>query len=227
LPDSSFYASFYENFHRKYEGFDNLDKAWRSLKEKTARFIINNPNIKKEDRILSIGCGLGLIEMALLQEGYHKLEISEVSEAPLRWILPLMPSGSTHIGFFPDCIPHNNKYNTILLASVEYFLDDVEFSRLLHAVHERLQSGGLCILISWSFYDGPLPQRLVIGFKDLIRLLLDKAGIKSRGQLWGYIRRPAEYHNIVRNAGFTGLRDGMLDTNTRWNTYWIEAIKNK
>lgn len=227
LPDSSFYASFYENFHRKYRGFDDLDQSWVSLKHQAAGFIINNPKIKKGDRILSIGCGLGLIEMVLLQEGFLKLEITEVSEAPLRWVLPLVPSENVHIGVFPDCIPHNEKYNFVLLASVEYFLDNAEFSSLLRSVHERLLPGGMCLLISWSFDTlRLLPQRLVVGIKDFVRLVLEKAGVRTRGQFWGYVRRPEEFYLAMGTAGFTHLRDGTLDTNTRWNTYWIEAMKN-
>jgi len=226
LPDSSFYAAFYENFHRKYRGFDGLDQSWVSLKRQTAGLIIDNPKIKKGDRILSIGCGLGLIEMALLQEGFLKLEITEVSEAPLRWIMPLVPAENVHIGFFPDCISHNDKYGLILLASVEYFLDDVEFSSLLRSVHERLLPGGMCMFISWSFDTLRLPKRLVMRCNDLVRHVMDKAGVRGRGQFWGYIRRPEEFHLAMGAAGFRNLRDGTLNTNTRWDTYWIEATKN-
>ncbi len=226
LPDSSFYTSFYENFHQKYDGFDDLDQSWVSLKRQTAGLIINNPKINKSDRILSIGCGLGLIEMALLQEGFLKLEITEVSEVPLRWVLPLVPSENVHIGFFPDCISHNEKYDFILLASVEYFLDDVEFSSLLCSVYERGLPGGTWLLIGWSFDTMSLTQRVSAGIKDLVRLVLDKVGIRKRGQLWGYLRRPKEIHRAMRVAGFTHLRDGTLDTDTRWDTYWIEATKN-
>lgn len=226
LPDSSFYASFYENFHRKYRGVDDLDQSWVSLKRQAAGLITNNPKIKKSDRILSIGCGLGLIERVLFQEGFLNVEITEVSEAPLRWVLPLLPSENVHVGFFPDCIPHNDKYDFVLLASVEYFLDDVEFSSLLRSVHNRLLPGGMCLLISWSFDTMCLSQRLTAGIKNLVRLMIDKAGIKPRGQFWGYIRRPEEFHRAMAAAGFKHFRDATLDTNTRWDTYWIEATKN-
>jgi len=226
LPDSSFYSCFYENFHRKYRGVDDLDQSWVSLKRQAAGLITNNPKIKKNDRILSIGCGLGLIEMVLLQEGFLKLEITEVSEESLRWILPLVPSENAHIGFFPDCIPHNDKYDFVLLASVEYFLDDVELKKLLRAVHERLLPGGICMLISWSFDNMRLPWSLVAVIKDFARLIIDKVGVKSRGQFWGYIRRPEEFHRAMGATGFKYLRDGTLATNTRWDTYWIEATKN-
>lgn len=226
LPDSSFYENFYDNFHRKYSCFDDLDQSWVSLKRQVARWIISNSKIRKTDRILSVGCGLGLIEMVLLQEGFLKLEITEVSEVPLRWILPLVPVENVHIGFFPDCISHNEKYDFVLLAGIEYFLDDVEFSKLLYSVHERLLPGGMCMLISWSFDTTRLPKRLVTGFKYLVRHVIDRAGLRTRGQFWGYIRRPEEFYRAMSAAGFTHICDGTLDTNTNWDTYWIEATKN-
>jgi hypothetical protein len=226
LPDSSFYASFYENFHQKYHGFDDLDQSWVSLKRQAAGLIINHPNINKNDRILSVGCGLGLIELALLQEGFLNLEITEVSGTPLRWILPSIPSENVHIGFFPECLPHKNKYRFILLASVEYFFNKVEFLRLLGAVHDRLLPGGRCMLISWSFDTSSQMQRMITGTKDFLHLIVDKIGIVTRGQFWGYIRRPEEFRQAMSSAGFTKVCDGTLDTNTHWDTYWIEAAKN-
>jgi 2-polyprenyl-3-methyl-5-hydroxy-6-metoxy-1,4-benzoquinol methylase len=226
LPDSSFYTAFYEILHGKYRGFDDLDQSWVSLKRQVAGLVKNNPKVRKGDRILSIGCGLGLIEMELMQAGFLRLEITEVSEAPLRWVRPLVPSENVHIGLFPDCIPHNEKYDFVLLAGVEYFLDDVEFSNLLRSVHNRLLPGGMCMLISWSFDTMPLSHRLIEGIKDFVRHVIYKVIGKTRGQFWGYIRRPEAFHRAMRNTGFTHLHDGMLDTNTCWDTYWIEATKN-
>lgn len=227
LPDSSFYTSFYEALHRKYKGFDDLDQTWVSLKLQTAGLIINNPKIKKSGRIISIGCGLGLIETALLKNGFSCLEITEVSEAPLRWILPSFSSEKVHIGLFPDCIPHSEKYDVVLLASVEYFLDDAQFSSLLRSVHDRLLPGGLCMLISWSFDNMSLRQRLSAGVNDVVRYIMDKSGVRKRGQFWGYNRHPDEFRRAMEAVGFIDLRDGTLDTNTAWDTYWIEATKQK
>ena len=114
----------------------------------------------------------------------------------------------------------------MLLSGVEYFLDEIEFLRMLRYVHERLLPGGMCMLISWSFDTTRLSQRFMAGIKDLARHVIEMAGVRTRGQFWGYIRRPEEFHRVISAAGFTHLRDGTLDTNSRWDTYWIEATKN-
>jgi SAM-dependent methyltransferase len=226
LPDSSFYNRFYELLHQKYQGVDDLNQSWVSLKRQVAGLIINNPKIQQGDRILSIGCGLGVIEMVLLQEGFLNVEITEVSEAPLRWIQQLLPSKNVHVGFFPDCVPHDEKFDLVLLASVEYFLDNVELLSLLRSVHNRLLPGGTCLLVSWSLDIVRLPQRLILRVKELIRCLIDKEAGKNCGQFIGYFRRPVEFRRAMRAAGYVHYRDGMLDTETHWDTYWIEATKN-
>jgi SAM-dependent methyltransferase len=225
LPDSSFYTRFYEILHQKYSGVDDLDQSWVSLKRQVAGLVTNSPKIKKSDRILSIGCGLGLIEMVLLQEGFLNVEITEVSETPLRWVRPLFPSENVHVGFFPDCIPHNEKFDLVLLASVEYFLKNAELLNLLRSVHNRLLPGGTCLLVSWSSDIMNLPQHLMSRAKDLIRPLIYKKAGKRYGQFIGYLRRPAEFRRVMQAAGYFHYHDGMLDTKTDWNTYWIEATK--
>ena len=226
LPDPSFYARFYEILHQKYRGVDDLDQSWVSLKRQVAGLITNNPKIKKSDRILSIGCGLGVIEMALLQEGFLNVEITEVSEAPLRWVRTLLPSENVHVGFFPDCIPHNEKFDLVLLASVEYFLNSIELLKLLRSVHNRLLPGGTCLLVSWSFDIMPLAQRLILRLKNLVRPLIYKEAGRHYVQFIGYFRRPVEFRRAMRAAGYVDCRDGMLDKKTHWDTYWIEATKN-
>jgi SAM-dependent methyltransferase len=225
LPEASFYDSFYEIFHKKYKNIDDLDPSWVSLKRQAADFIIHNPNIKKSDRILSIGCGLGLMEMMLLKEGFSNLEVTEVSEAPLRWIRSLIPPENVHVGFFPDCVPSEKRYDFILLAGVEYFLDEAQFLSLLRSVHESLLPGGVCMILSWSSDILNPVQRLFTGTKELIQNIMQRCGIRQRGQFWGYLRRPDEFRRALEAAGFRDLRDGTLDTKTMWNTYWIEAVK--
>jgi 2-polyprenyl-3-methyl-5-hydroxy-6-metoxy-1,4-benzoquinol methylase len=226
LPDPSFYARFYEILHQKYRDVDDLDASWLNLKRQVAGLITNNPKIKKGDRILSVGCGLGIIEMALLQEGFLNIEITEVSEAPLRWVRPLFPLKNVHVGFFPDCILHNEKFDVVFLASVEYFLEKEELFNLLRAVHDKLLPGGTCLLVSWSFDIMSFSSHLILRAKDFLRPLLYKEAGRRYGQFIGYFRRPAEFRRAIRSAGFKQVRDGMLDTKTNWNTYWIEATKN-
>jgi len=228
LPDASFYTSFYEALHRKYKGMHDLDPTWVSLKSRIAEFIANHPRIKKGGRTISVGCGLGLIEMALVKEGFAHLEITEVSQEPLYWSLPSFPPENVHIGFFPDCICHREKYDLVLLIGVEYFLNEAEFSNLLRAAHERLLPGGICLLVSWSFDTMSPSQRLWARVKDSVRYRMDRLGIKKCGQFWGYVRRLDEFRRPLAAAGFTDLREGILrDAKASWNAYWIEATKNE
>ncbi len=225
LPDSSFYTRFYELLHHKCRSIDDLDQSWVRLKRQVAGLIINNPEFKKSDRILSVGCGLGLIEMVLLQEGFCNVEITEVSETPLKWVRPLLPVKNVHVGFFPDCIPHNEKYDLVLLISVEYFLNKKELLNLLRSVHDRLMPGGACLLVSWSFDIVSFPDRLLLKIKDYVRQWIYMKKEHHKVQFIGYLRLPSEFRRAMRAAGYVNCRDGMLDKETHWNTYWIRGNK--
>ena len=220
LPDADFYSRFYECLFQRYGSVDELDPEWISLKSRTGSFIVDRVGIAQAQRILSIGAGLGLIEMALLRAGYIGLELTEVSRAPLRWIQGEISPEKVHTGLFPACLPDDSTYDFALLSSVEYFLDDRQLESMLDAVRERLTPGGTCFIVSWSI-ETPRPlSRLWLGAKDFARYLMEVSRIRHRGQFWGYVRRPQELGRSMKNAGFTGVCDGNIDTGTRWETYW-------
>ena len=166
---------------------------------------------------------LGIIEKILLESGYRNLEITEVSEDPLVWLKQEILPDKVHIGNFPDCLPDNRVYDLIYLCSVEYFFNQQELTSMLKKVKARLAAGGKCLLISWSFEDFNLTQRINAALKDSAKFMLEKFGLKPRGQFWGYLRTRKEFREVMRDAGFSGVNDGLLEKKTRWDTYWIEG----
>lgn len=224
LPDASFYDSFYKAFHEKYEKFDDLDRDWIRLKRKMAEWVMDHPRLRKESRVISVGCGVGVMEKAFLDAGFTNLEITEVSEAPLKWIAPFIPAEKMHVGFFPDNLPHDDKFDFVILASVDYFLDDAELADLLRVVRGRLAPGGTCLLISWSFDNGNFVSSLKLSVKDFVRCIMDRMNVRKLGQFWGYIRHAKEYRRLMESAGFKNIKDDLLDTGTSWKTYCMEAV---
>lgn len=105
-------------------------------------------------------------------------------------------------------------------------MDQDKLIALLGDLRGRLASGGRCIVITAS-YDGVYGlARIKRTAKDAVKRLLDATRLRPLGQFWGYARNRGEFQFAMNAAGFTQLRDGTLDTNTRWDTYWIEATKN-
>lgn len=223
LADGAFYLSFYKSFFQKYRRIEDLDPLWLKFKMSKKDFLKQHRRLQKNCRILSIGCGLGIMEKALIEEGYTNIEITEVSQEPLRWVLPYISKDKIHVGYFPDCIPPDKVYDFIYLCSVEYFLNQSELINLLTSVRKRLSADGICLMISVSFEAaGPL-KRILMDTRDFAKSAMDAFRLKSRGQFMGYLRNRRDFYHVMTTAGFKDIRDGFLKTKTHWNTYWIEA----
>jgi SAM-dependent methyltransferase len=227
LADAQFYAAFYDAFFQRYNGWDDLNPDWVALKQQSAQFLMSRIKNSKQHRILSIGCGLGVIEKGLLEAGYSQLEVTEISASPLRWIEAELPKAQIHIGEFPDCVPENRTYDLIYLPGVEYIFDLPQLIGFLKRVKGRLAPGGACLLLSWSFEFPSGFRQNAVFLKDAANSVLETLGIRHRGQFWGYTRNRQDFRRAVSAAEFTHIADGVLDKTTRWDTYWIEGRNNQ
>lgn len=224
FPGLNFYDDFYMKFFEKYKDINELDPAWISLKKEVARFIIGMfPDIPKYG-VLSIGCGIGIIENILLSEGCCGLEVTEVSNVPLSWVKDKFAPGSIHTGLFPDCIPVNKKYDLIMLIDIEACFDQPQFMKLLIDVKAYLNFGGKCLLVSSAIEPKNIWRRALLSAKDLLMLFLEKLSIVHRGQLWGYKRSRSEFYQAMRSAGFGEIVDSEPKMIGRFDTYWIKAV---
>jgi maltose O-acetyltransferase len=211
IADATFYARFYKQFFEKYTNWGELDRTWVADKLTLADYLINTGDFHKGSRILSIGCGTGIIEKKLIDEGYNNIEITEVSQEPLAWIRRHLPDFCIHIGVFPDCLPANRYYDFIYLSSIDYCFTTKGLIRFLKSVKERLLPGGKCLLLSTSYdYKPRLPTKLLRSLKDIGKASFDKIGLRSRGQFWGYIRSDSEFRTIMQESGFTQISDGLV-----------------
>lgn len=226
LVGAPFYSAFYQAFFERYKTPADLDPEWLLVKRQTLDLIVQHPAMGKDQRILSLGCGLGLIEQQLLDLGYTGLEINEVSSEPLRWVADRFGPGKVHVGFFPGCVPADRIYDVILLIGVDGVFDQPGLIGFMKDVRSRLRPGGHCILVSWTRLADPAPLRKGIDLaKDAVKMLLDRAGIRPLGQFWGYLRSSAEIRGAMSAAGFAELKDGMLEQRTRFPTYWLTGRK--
>lgn len=226
LADGAFYSAFYKKFFERYQAPSDLDREWLEVKNQSFEFLLQHPAVTRDRRILSLGCGLGIVERRLLESGFSNLEINEVSREPLRWILPHIAADKVHAGFFPQCVPEGRTYDVVLMVGLEGVFDQPQLSAFLSAVRDRLNPGGQVILLSWSHHAGRTAlQSVVDSAKDAVKAGLDRAGLRPRGQLWGFIRSERELREAMTAAGFTSLQDGMLETRTRFPTYWLTGTK--
>jgi hypothetical protein len=59
--------------------------------------------------------------------------------------------------------------------------------------------------------------------KDAVKWLLDKIGLRSRGQFWGWMCSRQEYRAIMQQAGYSAMTDGFVET-PHQRTYWIKGM---
>lgn len=225
LAGPEFYRNFYKYLSAKYNGWSELEPEWVGLKIATANLLESRFPAQKSIKILSISCGLGVIEKKIFEDGYDKIDITESADEPLAWIKKHLPRENIFTGIFPDCVPDNRSYGVIFLAGAEYFLNRDELVLLLKKIKGRLSEDGKCILVSWSFEPDGILNKAVALFKDAVKYTAHILHFKDRGQFWGYSRNRSDFHDAMIAAGFCDIEDGLLKKETRWDTYWIDGKK--
>jgi len=218
IAGMEFYESFYREFFCHINSMEQLDPAYIKVKSEAAHFICEQfPD--KNSKILAIGCGLGIIEMNLMEAGYQNIFITEVSDVPLKWIGKVVDPQRMFVGYFPECIPTELEFDVIYLCGVDYCFHQEEWTQFLSAVKNKLKDGGHCMVISGSYEPEGLFVRSLRQLKSGIKLLLHGLKVHPLGQLWGYTRNRNEYRASLRGAGYPKIRDGFMKN----GTYWIEG----
>lgn len=231
LAEPKFYATFYEELFRRYQGWDDLPAVWRENKRKDASWLIGElrAHLANEDpartepvRVLSIGSGVGFMEKTLLEEMPElELHVNEPSTVSLRWLRKVVPNERIYIGLPPACLPSDISYDMIYLSTVDYGIPQRELEYLLRELRAQLAPGGELICLSASLLEeDSAVGSFVNALKIIIRGALHVMGIR-RQQFWGWRRTRREYQQLFRTAGFTSVSDGWLDDG--FETYWIRG----
>lgn len=199
LADPEFYQAFYEKFFSRYQNWDQLSAGWRAEKERCADFVFKSSNGRP--RILSIGCGLGAMgHLMYAREPRPELFIHEVAPFAWRWIGAEQPEERKFLGWMPDYLPPDGRFDLACVSAVDYSMDDNTLARVLATIRPFLDNaaGTQCLIISASLRDRPAGaaatvKGLVRDAKGCVAGLLDKYGLRPRGQFWGWPRRHREY----------------------------------
>jgi len=220
--DEQFFGSFYKLFFERYRNWKELPPEWVILKRQAAEFL-KGCIADLNTRILSIGCGIGIIEKYLIEEGYRNLEITEVVQEPLAWIRHFVAPEKIHLGHFPACVQEDGKYDLIYLAGVECLFVQEELIRLLKSVRSHLTGHGLCTVLSWTYEPCGAIHEIRSVAKEVLDISLETLRLGRRGQFFGYSRNRNDFYEALTAAGFIHPKSGLLDKITRWQTFWIEG----
>lgn len=225
LAGADFYDAFYRELFARNQNYQDLDQQWRKSKDMIADFIVHR--VGPGQRVLSIGCGLGYVEQAIIQRTANnepigiELSVHDVAPTALKWLRDHISSDQIFIGLPPDCLPDDIRFDLIYLSAVDYALDDDTLIGALKGLQERLSNSGEIVMISASFEGQNSAFRsLVNSAKDIIKIGLEMFGRYQRGQFWGWARSQKDYQNLMVRAGFRAIEDGFVNEAKR-RDYWI------
>jgi SAM-dependent methyltransferase len=227
LAGPEFYRTFYEEFFRRYQNWDQLSASWRTEKQRYAEFVLERA--KRGSSILSVGCGLGAMERYIRAQAPDvALFIHDVTPSAWHWIGPEFAPERKFVGMIPDCLPGGIQFDLVYLSSVDYALDNERLVSMLTSLRPYLSDavrGEHRLLIFGSLQDtSPIPAgkglSLLRGCKALAAGLLNALGLHARGQFWGWTRTQREYQSLMTQAGYRDIQDGFIDLPTL-RRYWI------
>lgn len=194
IAGKNFYDKFYEQFFDKFKSFKDLDEDWVKYKSLIANKLIKEIQSKKN--ILSIGCGIGIVEKHIVENIKDVNIIAiEPSENTSKWVKDI-PQIKVKDGYFPYILDANLNFDMSFANGVDYVFNDKEYEIFLKSIIDY----GIkdFILISSSKYK----PSLKISIKNLIKNILIYVGLYNKHQFWGYCRTLNEQTAILKKTGF-------------------------
>jgi ubiquinone/menaquinone biosynthesis C-methylase UbiE len=224
VADAKFYDAFYRVFFQKYASYDSLDFDWQQVKKEIADWMAES--LPDHARVLSVGCGLGYMEQRLWSEYGDRIDlhVQDVASESLRWLRQVLPTERIHeAGNSQSCESPDEHYDLIYLSAVDYALSDEALVALMSELKNCLRTNGQIMILSASFLDESIREKVIHSAKDVAKAVLGALGLYKRGQLWGWMRSRTEYRTIMRAAGMYSLTDGFIET-AHQRSYWIRAF---
>lgn len=207
VATEEFYDKFYDKFFEKFKNYQDIDEAWVDYKIDIAKYIENV--IKERSSILSIGCGIGIVEDYLAKNNQNiKIIAIEPSKNVSKW-LKGNNNIELHDGYFPDCLTEGSSFDFVYANGIDYVFDNDEYLEFLKSVINYGIEDFL--IISVSSYN------IKTIFKESIKSMLEVFGIRGktdRGQFWGYLRSKKEQKQALLAAGFKDIEITKSDRDT-------------
>ena len=187
-----------------------MPQNWTDSKNIIAKDIYNKSI--KEDKILSIGCGIGFVESRLE-------ELRGNGD-----VIAIDPNGNHSFisdkvdfrrGYFPHAV-QGEKIDFAYAGIIDYCFSDEEYVKFL----ENIRSFGIKRFMLANCLSEEKECFFMQDLKEFISELLSMAKLRSRGQFWGYLRGIEDQVHLLERAGFSNLEVGVHGGD---NGFWIVA----
>lgn len=208
IADEAFYSAFYKAFYERYGSWDDLPESYRRNKYGVADAIIEQAGADR--RVLSIGCGNGIVEHRIATTSNIEVTAMEPAGVACRWLQDT-PGVEVIAGFFPEALPGDAHFDFAYGTAIDYVFDDEAYVRFLKSIVDR--GIGTFVMHQVTEYD---PSARWNRCKFLVKRMLAYAGLYDIGQFWGYMRTMDEQAQRFREAGFSHVTTGRLDRGAGW-----------
>lgn len=202
VADDTFYQHLYnELINNK---FENITNEWTQKKLNLSNQIYTLLEKRNLDdkKILSIGCGLGIIEQPLIKKGL-KIDLQECQNVSIRYLNPEILKKTNFI-FSKDLKEiKDNSYDVIMSITSTYCLEDHNMAGLLNSAYRILKPQGIFI-----WYETVLSKNDILHH---IKQLLKRRN--PEGVLWGWKRSRKCLLKKATEAKFVLLDDYHFDSN--------------
>ena len=208
VADSFFYDSFYKQFFEKYSSYSDIPDDYVKDKMCVVRYL--EEKIKSKESVLSIGCGIGLIEKLLIKNIKNKSKISaiEPSATAIKWISKEQDI-KIYNGLFPDIFANKIKsFDFAYARAIEYIFNRQEYVNFLRSVIDFGIKEFVIISVC-------IERRSPIAIsKEFVKNFLARFNLYDRGQLWGYTRTEDDHKKSFIAAGFKHIKIEYLNAST-------------
>ncbi|MDC3148156.1 class I SAM-dependent methyltransferase [Prochlorococcus sp. AH-716-I07] len=207
--DKSEFSNYYKTYYSNYEKNNiNSSTPWLSNKIKISREIA--AIISPFKKILSVGCGNGLIEKNLLKELPSDIFIKGIDP----YINKSQELNLSNIKIEKKSIFHKSlsKYDVVFMNTVDYCLDDKQYKRIVKRIRSLSKNG----LLMSQLLSPNLDYLCSIKYK--ISTFLKSIPI-SPYVFWGWHRTLDEHLSLLKESGYNEFNVGMHYS----GSYWIYA----
>lgn len=209
VAGASFYNTIYQTLFNDKAFF--LDQAWLDKKHNLSNWIHSfiKSNALENAAILSVGCGFGIVELPLIQEGMN-IHLQECQPYSIQYMQKKYPEVFKKTKFILSedlsNIP-SDSYDVVFSITSTYCLDQYTLLSFLKAVRRILKKGGLFI-----WYETVLSLDDIIHYiKTNIRQSIVGAKHHSKNILWGWKRSLGSQKCFCQKNGLTFVESYYFD----------------
>ncbi|MBW8308957.1 MAG: hypothetical protein K0M45_04885 [Candidatus Paracaedibacteraceae bacterium] len=187
--------------------FTNISENWILKKEALSHYLSNILKSFKIEHphILSVGCGVGIVEHFLIRQGFN-IDLQECQDLSIQYLHTKFPEEYKSINFIESLDLKqidNSCYNVVMAITSTYCLPNTILASFLDSINRITSSNGYFI-----WYETVLTkQEIINALKNLVR------GRTTEGLFWGWKRSTSSMIKLAKQHGFNLVKKSFLDSN--------------